>query len=244
MDDKGTRRGGAVGEIDRIAGRGVVDEETASGSDAHAAGADIEFVVAALLCESREGKFLGTSFHEASAAVEVEGACDENRRGVRFDGSIRGGEDHIVGDGQQRRAAVAQTEALIERLVVRAPRAATVLQVNTRPGEFVAPGASRSPLVLGDLAYFQVRADVDEQVAPRVRPNMKAVGYVKGDTQRPIALEFVRVEPYIVPKTSLTGSSVERVDTRVLQIIYRFPRTAQTGIYVGQQLDLYLEEAR
>lgn len=142
------------------------------------------------------------------------------------------------------RAAVAQTEALIERLVVRAPRAATVLQVNTRPGEFVAPGASRSPLVLGDLAYFQVRADVDEQVAPRVRPNMKAVGYVKGDTQRPIALEFVRVEPYIVPKTSLTGSSVERVDTRVLQIIYRFPRTAQTGIYVGQQLDLYLEEAR
>jgi hypothetical protein len=51
-------------------------------------------------------------------------------------------------------------------------------------------------------------------------------------------------KPYIVPKTSLTGSSVERVDTRVLQIIYRFPRTAQTGIYVGQQLDLYLEEAR
>lgn len=142
------------------------------------------------------------------------------------------------------RAAVAQTEALLERLVVRAPRAATVLQVNTRPGEFVTPGASRSPLVLGDLSYLQVRADVDEQVAPRVRTNMQAIGYLKGDTKRPIALEFVRVEPYIVPKTSLTGSSVERVDTRVLQIIYRFPRTAETGIYVGQQLDLYLEEGK
>lgn len=142
------------------------------------------------------------------------------------------------------RAAVAQTEALLERLVVRAPRAATVLQVNTRPGEFVTPGASRSPLVLGDLSYLQVRADVDEQVAPRVRTNMQAIGYLKGDTKRPIALEFVRVEPYIVPKTSLTGSSVERVDTRVLQIIYRFPRTAETGIYVGQQLDLYFEEGK
>ena len=142
------------------------------------------------------------------------------------------------------RAAVAQTEALLERLVVRAPRAATVLQGNTRPGEFVTPGASRSPLVLGDLSYLQVRADVDEQVAPRVRTNMQAIGYLKGDTKRSIALEFVRVEPYIVPKTSLTGSSVERVDTRVLQIIYRFPRTAETGIYVGQQLDLYLEEGK
>jgi len=139
-------------------------------------------------------------------------------------------------------AAVAQTEALLERLTVRAPRAATVLQVNTRPGEFVTPGASRPPLVLGDLTYLQVRADIDEQVAPRVRPGMTAVGYLKGDTQRPIPLEFVRIEPFVIPKTSLTGSSIERVDTRVLQVIYRFKRTDSTPVYVGQQLDLYLEE--
>mgnify|MGYP000846051774 CR=1 FL=1 len=140
------------------------------------------------------------------------------------------------------RAAVAQTEALIERLTVRAPRAATVLQVNTRPGEFVSPGAARSPLVLGDLTYYQIRADVDEQVAPRVRPGMKAIGYLKGDTQRPIPLEFVRIEPFIVPKTSLTGSSIERVDTRVLQVIYRCRQSEQNPIYVGQQIDLYLQE--
>lgn len=140
------------------------------------------------------------------------------------------------------RAAVEQTETLLTRLVVRAPRAATVLQVNTRPGEFVTPGATRAPLVLGDLTYFQVRADVDEQVAPRVRPNMKAVGYLKGDTQRPIPLEFVRIEPFIIPKVSLTGGSAERVDTRVLQVIYRCQASTNTTLYVGQQLDLYLEE--
>lgn len=140
------------------------------------------------------------------------------------------------------RAAVAQTEALLERLTVRAPRAATVLQVNTRPGEFVTPGSARPPLVLGDLTYLQVRADIDEQVAPRVRPGMTAVGYLKGDTQRPLALEFVRIEPFVIPKTSLTGSSVERVDTRVLQVIYRFLRSEDAPVYVGQQLDLYLQE--
>jgi multidrug efflux pump subunit AcrA (membrane-fusion protein) len=140
------------------------------------------------------------------------------------------------------RAAVEQTETLLSRLVVRAPRAATVLQVNTRPGEFVTPGSQRAPLILGDLTYFQIRADIDEQVAPRVRRGMKAVGFLKGDTQKPLPLEFVRVEPFIIPKTSLTGSSVERVDTRVLQVIYRCPASTNTTLYVGQQLDLYLEE--
>jgi RND family efflux transporter MFP subunit len=140
------------------------------------------------------------------------------------------------------RAAVSQTEALLARLTVRAPRDSTVLQVNTRPGEYVIPGANRAPLILGDLTYLQVRADIDEQVAPRVRTGMKAIGYLKGDTQKPIPLEFVRIEPFVVPKTSLTGGSAERVDTRVLQVIYRFLRSETHPVYVGQQLDLYLEE--
>jgi len=48
------------------------------------------------------------------------------------------------------------------------------------------------------------------------------------------------VEPYVTPKTSLTGSSSERVDTRVLQVIYRFDRRAIPA-YVGQQVDVFIE---
>lgn len=139
------------------------------------------------------------------------------------------------------RAAVAQTEVLQDRLVVRAPKAATVLQVNTRAGEFVTSGAA-VPVLLGDLSQFQVRADVDEQIASRVRDGMRATGYLKGDSGRPIELQFMRIEPFVVPKKSLTGSSIERVDTRVLQVIYRFPRLEDRAVYVGQQIDLYLEE--
>lgn len=140
------------------------------------------------------------------------------------------------------RAAVQQSEALRERLVVRAPFTGTVLQVNTRPGEFASPGAPVPPLVLGDLSEIQVRADVDEQVAPRVRPGQPAVGYLKGDTTRPIALEFVRIEPFVVAKRSLTGAPTERVDTRVLQVIFKFTQNPQRPVYVGQQLDLFIAE--
>ncbi len=147
------------------------------------------------------------------------------------------------------RAALAATRLLLERLTVRAPRDGTILQVNLRAGEFLAAtsgqavGASvRAPVLLGDLDTLQVRVDVDEYTAPRVRPGMSGMGFVKGASTTPIPLEFVRIEPYIVPKTSLTGASVERVDTRVLQVIYRFSPFQDRPVYPGQQMDIYLQE--
>ena len=68
---------------------------------------------------------------------------------------------------------------------------------------------------------------------------MTAVAKLRGDPSQQFALRFVRVEPYVVPKKSLTGDNVERVDTRVLQVIYAID-TKGTPMYVGQQLDVFL----
>jgi HlyD family secretion protein len=143
---------------------------------------------------------------------------------------------------ESARATVTQTEALIARLTVRAPIRGTILQVNTRTGEYATPGSDATPLLLGSIEEVQVRADVDEQIAPRVKTGSKAVGYLRGDMQNAIALEFVRIEPFVTPKRNLTGSSSERVDTRVLQVIYKFPNDLNRRIYVGQQMDLFIEE--
>ena len=50
----------------------------------------------------------------------------------------------------------------------------------------------------------------------------------------------MRVEPYVVPKKSLTGDNTERVDTRVLQVIYAMDVTDRP-IYVGQQMDVFID---
>lgn len=139
-------------------------------------------------------------------------------------------------------AEVEQAARLIERLTVRAPIAGTILQVNIREGEYAPAGSPTPPMLLGNIDDVWVRADVDEQVAPRVRPGRPAVGYIKGDATRPIPLEFVRIEPYVIPKESLTGSSTERVDTRVLQVIYQFGNPSDRLIYVGQQIDLFIQD--
>ena len=142
---------------------------------------------------------------------------------------------------QAAQAQVAQNKVQLERLTIRAPRDGSILQVNVRPGEYASLTPKSAAMVLGDVEHLQVRADVDEQNAPRLQPGQTATAYIKGDTTQPIELHFVRIEPYVVPKTSLTGSSTERVDTRVLQVIYSFERPADRPVYVGQQVDLFVK---
>lgn len=137
-------------------------------------------------------------------------------------------------------ALVGQDLVRLSRLTIRAPRAGSILQVNVRPGEYASATPKNAAIILGDLEHLQVRADVDEQNAPRLQPGQTATAYLKGDASQPIELSFVRVEPYVVPKTSLTGASTERVDTRVLQVIYSFARPLDRTVYVGQQVDLFV----
>ena len=128
-------------------------------------------------------------------------------------------------------------------LSVRAPRDGKLLQVNVREGEFAPAAALADPLMLlGDVEKLQVRAEIDEQNAVLVAPNQPAIATLKGHADLKMPLRFVRIEPYVVPKRSLTGDSLERVDTRVLQIIYEFEQP-KFSVYVGQQVDVYISRS-
>lgn len=143
-------------------------------------------------------------------------------------------------DLEQAIAERDETQMLISRLTIRAPRAGTVLQVNVRTGEYALPGAIDPLILLGETQQLQVRADVDEVNASLVKPGASGVAYPKGSTMHTIPLSFARIEPYVVPKKSLTGDNTERVDTRVLQIIYRF-EPPPFPVYTGQQVDVFIE---
>jgi len=138
-------------------------------------------------------------------------------------------------------AQIHDAQVHLDLLSVRAPRDGTVLQVNIRAGEYAAVNAADPAIFLGDVSALQLRADVDESDAPRVKPGCKAVAFPKGSRAQAIPLEFVRIDPYILPKKSLSGESAERVDTRVLQVIFRFENPG-FPVYVGQQMDVFLEE--
>ena len=141
-------------------------------------------------------------------------------------------------------AAMAQVDQLkieVVRHTVKAPVAGSVLQINTRVGEFAQSGALNPPLMLfGDDSLLYLRVNVDEDDAWRVRAGAPAVAFVRGNPKLKTALKFVRFEPYVIPKPSLTGRSTERTDMRVLQVIYSFPH-ANLPVYVGQEMDAFIE---
>lgn len=136
--------------------------------------------------------------------------------------------------------AVRQAGTDLDILTVRSPRDGRLLQVNLREGEFAAVKSAEPLMLLGDVDRFQVRAEVDEQDAVLIRPDQPAVASLKGHSELRVPLQFVRIEPYVVPKRSLTGDSLERVDTRVLQVVYAFERP-EFPIYVGQQVDVFIQ---
>src|SRR6266508_759479 len=143
-------------------------------------------------------------------------------------------------------AAAAQiqvTQTSLERSVVRAPMDGDVLQVKVHPGEFAPAGVTATPLVLlGRLKPLHIRVDVDEHEAWRVHPEAKATDSVRGNADLKAPLTVVRFEPFVVPNRSLTGDSTERVDTRVLQVIYRVDNDS-LRLFVGQQMDVFIDDS-
>ncbi|MBL8842912.1 MAG: HlyD family efflux transporter periplasmic adaptor subunit [Planctomycetes bacterium] len=153
-------------------------------------------------------------------------------------------EDVAVAEAElaEAEARAQSLEVEVDRMVVRAPIDGTVLQLNLRAGEFAAAG-DVAHVVLGDLTRLHLRVDIDENDAWRFQAGADAVATLRGNAELRVPLAFEYVEPLVVPKQELSGQAVERVDTRVLQVVFSFePDTLP--IHVGQQMDVDIDATR
>ncbi|MES2200187.1 MAG: secretion protein HlyD [Chlamydiota bacterium] len=148
------------------------------------------------------------------------------------------------------KATLAEVEMNIERATIRAPVDGQILQVNAHIGEIYLQSSynitqgyvnlSTSLILMGTVTPLQMRIDIDEEDAWRYKIGSKATAFIRGNASINFPMQFVRVEPYILPKVSFTGNNIERIDTRVLQVLYHFKK-GNLPVYPGQLLDVYLE---
>jgi HlyD family secretion protein len=148
--------------------------------------------------------------------------------------------------------AYAASSALLAKYLIKAPVDGVVMSVGATVGSYVsAQGVydtytqGSDPIVVmsttkGTLA---VRCYIDEILVPRLPREDKLVAqmFVRG-TNVKVPLEFVRVQPYVSPKIQLSNQRQERVDLRVLPIIFRFTPPAGTRLFPGQLVDVYVGE--
>ena len=143
-----------------------------------------------------------------------------------------------------------QVETDIDRSTIRAPVEGEILQVNAHIGEIYAPDSynitasyinlQTAQILMGTVSPLQMRIDIDEEDCWRFLKGSKATAFVRGNANICFPMKFLRIEPYVIPKLSFTGETTERLDTRVLQVLYRFEQM-DLPIYPGQLLDVYIE---
>jgi HlyD family secretion protein len=149
--------------------------------------------------------------------------------------------------------AYAAAQALLDKYTVRAPADGVVLSIAAAVGGYISPAQGtyetytqgQAPAVVMGQARdaLQVRCYVDEILVQRMpaAAAIKAQMSVRGTDVR-VPLQFVRIQPYVSPKIELSNQRTERVDVRVLPVIFRFTRPKGVELYPGQQVDVYVGE--
>ncbi len=141
----------------------------------------------------------------------------------------------------EAQAEVGVQQAHLDQCTVKAPRAGRILRINIRLGEYAPAAQVASPLlVMGDTDTMHVRVEIDERDVLRFSDKSPATGILRGYDSVSIPLTFVEKSPIILPKKVLMGDGVERVDTRVMQVVYGFDN-ATLKAYSGQQMDVFIK---
>ena len=140
--------------------------------------------------------------------------------------------------------------SLLSKYQIKAMTSGKVLSINTALGSYISPqgvydtytGQANPIIVMGQGGdHLAVRTYVDEILIQRLPEAEKMTGYmsIRG-SEAQIPLKFMRVQPNVSPKIELSNQRTERVDVRVLPIIFSFEKPKDMTLYPGQLVDVYI----
>jgi HlyD family secretion protein len=148
-------------------------------------------------------------------------------------------------------AAYQSANALLRKYTLRAPTDGRVLAINATVGGYVSTQGAydtytrgMDPVIVLEgsrRTQLQVRCFVDEILVPRLPAGARMTAQMspRGSSVR-IPLEFLRIQPLLSPKTQLSDQRQERVDVRVLPILFRFSPPRDVVLYPGQLVDVFI----
>jgi len=140
--------------------------------------------------------------------------------------------------------------SLLAKYQIKALSNGKIISINTAVGSYVsAQGVydtytqqAKPIMVIGDVGdSLAVRCYVDEVLLQRL-PSLSEIDaymFIRGSEMK-IPLKIVRLQPNVSPKIQLSNQRTERVDVRVLPIIFSFNKPVNVALYPGQLVDVYI----
>lgn len=144
-------------------------------------------------------------------------------------------------------------KALLAWYTIRAPADGRVLAIQAAVGSYVVTSQGTYDtytqgfdpiIVMGPSEeYLDVRCYIDEILIHRLKlgSQMRGRMFIRG-TNISVPLQYVRVQPYVSPKIELSDERLERVDVRVLPVIFKFAQQKDLPVYPGLLVDVYVAE--
>lgn len=142
-------------------------------------------------------------------------------------------------------------KALLDKYLIIAPIDGVILRINTAEGSYVSANGSYGTYTqaYGPIAEMgvvspdmEVKGYLDEILVPQLpKPEkLEAQMFIRGENNKSIPLEFERIQPYTIPKIELSNAQTEKVDIRVLPIIFKFKKPTDINLYPGELVDIYI----
>lgn len=139
---------------------------------------------------------------------------------------------------EQAKADIDAIETEIERTYIKSPIDGTVLQIKIHEGETSNP--NKTAIILGNIDQLNLRVSIDQFKVSMLNPNSSAIAFRQGNLSTKFPLQFIHVEPLMVPKKYVTNEIDEKVDTQVFEILYRIANN-NSHLFIGEQMDVYID---
>lgn len=144
---------------------------------------------------------------------------------------------------EQARLKHALSLVALDKLIVKAPVAGLILKTYAHIGEYIKENTQTPIITMGNHKPLYVRVQIDENDVGRYEKGAKAVGFIRSSSAVMYPLTCVRFEPYALPKNKLSGDSTEKIDTRIVEIVYKIENT-KDDVIIGQQMDVFIETSK
>ena len=122
-----------------------------------------------------------------------------------------------------------------------APIDGIVLRSNLTIGSYFARNSTA--LILGSNK-LNIKVNINEFDSWKFQKNADATAFIIGNPKQKVKLSYLYTIPMVTPKVNLTGSPTEQTDTRVLQVVYSVKHRPDFPLYVGEMLNVFIENSK
>src|SRR6476469_2967716 len=117
------------------------------------------------------------------------------------------------------RSDVTLAETVLDKTRIRAPIAGTVLQINAKLGELVAPSVEFPLVVMGDMSIVRVRAEVDEPDVGKIKKDQRVFVKTTAHANKEFDGKVVEIAPSLaMPRMGSRGAR-RATDVEVMEVV-------------------------